>query len=103
MDAQRLSLTDTRPGSGARAGSPELPGRGGASIGSVAKAVARELVSDLVEFAVDVAYGPSTACLGELLTQVVAFSEEVSQVAPKATPAAGHLHDNYHRVEFKDQ
>ena len=74
LDASVLSLTDTRPGSGARAGSPELPGRGGASIGSVAKAVARELVSDLVEFAVDVAYGPGTACLGKLLTQVIAFS-----------------------------
>ena len=74
LDAQRLSLTDTRPGSGARAGSPELPGRGDARIGSVAQAVARELVSYLVEFAVDVAYGPGTACLGELLTQVVAFS-----------------------------
>ena len=74
MDANGLSLTDTRPGNGAPAGSPELPGRGGASIGSVAKAVARELVRDLVEFAVDVAYGPGTACLGKLLTQVVAFS-----------------------------
>ena len=81
LDANWLSLADTRPGSGARAGSPELPGRGGASTGSVAKAVARELVSDLVEFAVDVAYGPSTACLGELLTQVVAFSEQIPEVA----------------------
>ena len=61
LDANWLSLADTRPGSGARAGSPELPGRGGAGIGSVAKAVARELVSDLVEFAVYVAYGPGTA------------------------------------------
>ena len=94
LDANWLSLTDTRPGSGARAGSPELPGRGGASTGSVAKAVARELVSDLVEFAVDVAYGPGTACLGEVLTQVVAFSEQIPQVAPMAPPAAGHLHDN---------
>ena len=61
LDASWLSLTDTRPGSGSRAGSPELPGRGGASTGSVAKAGARELVSDLVEFAVDVADGPGTA------------------------------------------
>ena len=44
LNAKWLSLTDTRPGSGARSGSPELPGRGGASIGSVAKAVARELL-----------------------------------------------------------
>ena len=56
MNANGLPLTDTRPENGAPAESPELPGRGGASIGSVAKAVARELVSDLVEFAVDVAY-----------------------------------------------
>ena len=75
LDANWLSRTDTRPGSGARAGSPELPGRGDPCIGSVAETVARELVSDLVEFAVNVAYGPGTACLGELLTQVVAFSE----------------------------
>ena len=59
LDASWLSLTDTRPENGAPAGSLELPGRGG--VGSVAKAVARELVSDLVEFAVDVAYGPGTA------------------------------------------
>ena len=71
LNANGLPLTDTRPENGAPAESPELPGRGGASIGSVAKAVARELVSDLVEFAVDVAYGPGTACLGELLTQGV--------------------------------
>ena len=61
LNAKWLSLTDTRPGSGARAGSPELPGRGGASVGSVAEAIARELVSDLVEFAEHVAYGPGTA------------------------------------------
>ena len=103
MDASWLSLTDTRPGSCERAGSPELPGRGGACICSVAKAVARELVSDLVEFAVDVAYGPGTACLGELLTQVVAFSEQIPEVAPMAPPAAGHLHDYEDRVKFKDQ
>ena len=86
-----------------RAGSPNLPGRGHTGICRVAETIAREFVSDLVEFAVYVASGPGTTCLRELLTQVVAFSEEVSQVAPKATPAAGHLHDNYHRVEFKDQ
>ena len=103
LEASWLSLTDTRPGSGARAGSPELPGRGGASICSVAKAVARELVSDLVEFAVDVAYGPGTSCLGELLTQVVAFSEQIPEMAPMAPPAAGHLHDYEDRVKFKDQ
>ena len=61
LDASGLSLADTRPENGAPAGSPELPGRGGASIGSVAKAVARKLVSDLVEFAVDVADVPGTA------------------------------------------
>ena len=103
MDASWLSLTETRPGSCERAGSLELPGREDACICSVAKAVARELVSDLVEFAVDVAYGPSTACLGELLTQVVAFSEQIPEVAPMAPPAAGHLHDYDDRVKFKDQ
>ena len=94
LDASWLSLTETRPGSCERAGSPELPGRGDACIWRIAKAVARKFVSDLVEFAVDVAYGPGTACLGELLTQVVAFSEQIPQVAPMAPPAAGHLHDN---------
>ena len=103
LDASGLSLADTRPGKDAPAGSPELPGRGGASIGSVAKAVARELVRDLVEFAVDVAYGPGTSCLGELLTQVVAFSEQIPEMAPMAPPAAGHLHDYEDRVKFKDQ
>ena len=56
------------------------------------QAVARELVSCLVEFAVDVAYGPGAACLGEVLTQVVAFSEQIPKVAPMAAPSAGHLH-----------
>ena len=41
LDASWLSLTETRPGSCERAGSPELPGRGDACICSVAKAVAR--------------------------------------------------------------
>ena len=70
LDASWL-LNGTRPIWYERHGSPELPGRGDACIGSVAQAVARELVSYLVEFAVDVAYGPGTACLGEVLTQVV--------------------------------
>ena len=74
IGCQRLSWTETRPGRSERAGSPELPGRGGPCIGSVAEAVTRKLVSDLVEFAVDVAYGPGTACLGELFAHVVAFS-----------------------------
>ena len=103
LDASWLSLTETRPGSCERAGFPELPGRGDACICSVAKAVERELVSDLVEFAVGVAYVPGTACLGELLTHVVAFSEQIPEVAPMAPPAAGHLHDYEDRVKFKDQ
>ena len=58
----QLALTDRHTARKWRAGRvPELPGRGGASVGSVAEAIARELVSDLVEFAVDVAYGPGTA------------------------------------------
>ena len=89
-DANWLALTDTRPGSGARAGSPELPGRGGASVGSVAEAIARELVSDAVEFAVDVAQGPHTAAAGELLTQVVALSEQRAEVGTVAAPRSSH-------------
>ena len=81
MDGRGLSLYWTRPGCCVRTGSPELPGRGDAGICRVAKEVAREFVSDLVEFAIDVAYGPGTACLGELLTQVVAFSEQIPEVA----------------------
>ena len=103
LDASWLSLNGTRPIWYERGGSPELPGRGDACIGSVAQAVARELVSDLVEFAADVAYVPGTACLGELLTQVVAFSEQIPEVTSMAPPAAGHLHDYEDRVKFKDQ
>ena len=47
----------------------------------VGEALARQFVSDLFEFAIHVAYGPGTACLGELLTQVVAFSEQIPEVA----------------------
>ena len=57
----------------------------------------------MVEFAVNVAYEPGTVCLGELLTQVVAFGEQIPEVAPMSPPSAGHLHDYEHRVKFKDQ
>ena len=101
MEGVVLSQEGSRPV--VRAGSPNLPGRGHTGICRVAETIAREFVSDLVEFAIDVAYGPGTACLGELLTQVVAFSEQIPEVAPMAPPAAGHLHDYEDRVKFKDQ
>ena len=103
LDASWLSLNGTRPIWYERDGSPELPNRGDACIGSVAQAVARELVSYLVEFAVEVAYGPGTACLGEMLTQVVAFSEQIPKVAPMAAPSAGHLHNDKERIRFEYQ
>ena len=103
LDASWLSLNGTRPIWYERGGSPELPGRGDACIGSVAQAVARELVSYLVEFAVEVAYGPGTACLGEMLTQVVAFSEQIPEVALMAPPAAGHLHEYECGIKFEYQ
>ena len=46
----------------------------------------REAVCNGVEFSVDVADGPGTPSGGELLPQVVAFSDEMNSVG---TPASG--------------
>ena len=56
-----FSQDGSRPVASMRAGSPKLPRRGCTVICRADKTVAREFVSDLVELAVYVAYGPGTA------------------------------------------
>ena len=65
-----LSQDGSRPETFVLAVSPISTRRGCMGICRVQEALAREFVSDLFEFAVDVSYGSGTACLSKLHTKV---------------------------------